>query len=187
MPQRTKMEQSRLTERQLLERLKQGDPRAVHEWFDRYSPDIRRHISYKVGNSADVEELVQETFIQCLKNLALFQGNAAMSTWMKSVVNHEVADYYRKKYAKRALKTLPLSHLLARSELHNAHDVSERVKLALHAIRADYCELLLLKYVDGKTVKHIAHELNKTVKSVEADLFRARQDFKIAYVGTKTN
>jgi RNA polymerase sigma-70 factor, ECF subfamily len=171
----------KLDEHTLVEQIKRGDNAAVRGWFADYYREMYRFIAQKITVEHDIEELTQETFIQCLKNIQLFNGDASLLTWMKSVARHEVADYYRKKYAKRALQTLPLHQLVLGESVHDAHEVSERVKQALIAMRVDYQELLLLKYVDGKTVKTIAAELNKTVKAVEADLFRARQDFKELY------
>ncbi len=170
----------KLDEHTLVEQIKRGDNAAVRGWFADYYREIRRFIAQKLSTDPDIEELTQETFIQCLKNIQLFNGDASLLTWMKSVARHEIADYYRKKYAKRAIQTLALSHLIAET-VSDAHDVSEKVKNTLNTMRIDYQELLLLKYVDGKTVKAIAAELDKTVKAVEADLFRARQDFKELY------
>lgn len=100
---------------------------------------------------------------------------------MKSIARHEVADYYRKRYAKKALRTLPLSELVLGVEISNSSETSEKVVAVLKKMKRDYQELLLLKYVDRKKVKDIARELGRTVKAVESDLFRARRDFRVLY------
>lgn len=173
------------TDADLLERLKRGDRGAVREWFAAFHDDLLAYVSYKISRVKDAEELVQETFIQCLKHLPLFDGRSSISTWMKSIARHEIADYYRKKYAKKAIQTLPLHELILgradKAAVKDSHQVSEDVRESLGRIRADYSELLMLKYVDGLSVKHIAAKLGRTVKSIEADLFRARQDFREIY------
>jgi RNA polymerase sigma-70 factor, ECF subfamily len=161
--------------------LRSGDPVAVERWYKQYRPKLARLIQAKVGNFRDVEELVNDTFMSCLRHLPLFRGESSIWTWMQRVAGHEVADYYRKYYAKKTIHALSLEELLLSAPHHDAHHTSELVAQALAKLRPDYRELLLLKYVDKKQVKSIAAELGRSIKSVEADLFRARQAFRVAY------
>lgn len=170
-----------MKDQQLLTRLKNGDSRAVRQWFQDYHDDLLRFVLTKISDKADGEEIVQETFINCLKHLPFFRGRSSLATWMKSIARHEVADYYRKRYAKKALRTLPLSELVLGVEISNSSETSEKVVAVLKKMKRDYQELLLLKYVDRKKVKDIARELGRTVKAVESDLFRARRDFRVLY------
>ena len=101
---------------------------------------------------------------------------------MQSIAQHEVADFYRKKYAKRAIKTLPLSELLLDQRIENTAEISQRVTAVLQKMTAHSRELLLKKYVDSQKVAEIALELGKTIKSVESELFRARKEFKSLYI-----
>src|SRR3989344_1118054 len=101
----------------LLARLKSGDSPAVNEWFRAYHDRLLAFVSQKIDNAHDAEELVQETFVNCLKHLPLFRGESSIWTWMCGIAQHEVADFYRKKYAKKALKLLPLGEWLGKEWL----------------------------------------------------------------------
>ncbi len=171
-------------EKQLLERLRRGQPQAVQLWFKRYHQRLVRFFLQKVASQSDAEELAQETFINCLRHLALFRGESGIWTWMVSIARHEVNDYFRKKYAKKAINALPLSELLEQKTVvvHDAHQTAELVAAAIQQLRAEWRELLQLKYIDRKSVKEIAAELGRSIKAVEADLFRAREAFKVAYL-----
>lgn len=171
-----------MEEKELIKRLKQGDNQAVKTWFDLYYLRLLKIVETKVSNNKDAEEIVQQTFLNCLKHLPLFLCKSSIWTWMNSIARHEVADYFRKKYAKKALKTIPLSELLPLNQIADSDEVSQKVKEVLSKMRADYRELLLLKYADGKKVAVIAKELGKSVKSIESDLFRARKEFKELWV-----
>lgn len=172
-------------ERQLIELLKMGDSAAVTLWYDRYQRRIQRFISTKVDLRQDAEELTHQTFLNCLKNLPLFLGNSSLLTWMLSIARHEVADYFRKKYAKKALRTLPLSEFLLTPPTYDAHDTSAKVAAVLQKMNAYSRELLYKKYVDCKKVAVIALEVGKSVKAVESELFRARTEFKMLYIKEK--
>lgn len=166
----------------LLEGLKDGLPQAVEYWFKHFQPKVLAFVSTKVSIEKDAEEITQEIFLNCLKHLPLFRGESSILTWMYSIARHEVADYYRKKYAKKAISLLPLNEILQIEDVKDAHTVSENVRQVFYQMTQEHRELLLLKYIDQKKVKDIADELGKSVKSVESDLFRARIEFKRLYL-----
>lgn len=166
---------------QLLAALKNGEPQAVEQWFKEYHRVILRFVKTKITSDHDAEEITQEVFINCLKHLPLFRGNASIKTWMLGIARHEVADFYRKRYAKKAILALPLSELLSETSIGDAHDVSEKVRQVIQAMSDHNRELLLLKYIDGKKVGEIAQEMGKSIKAIESELFRARQEFKALY------
>ncbi len=167
-----------MEEKQLLAQLKTGDERAVKVWFDLYYTRLLNVVGVKISNKKDAEEIVQQTFLNCLKHLPLFLGKSSIWTWMNSIARHEIADYFRKKYAKKALQTIPLSDLLPLNHISDSDDVSQKVTQVLAKMKSYYKELLLLKYADGKKVIAIAQEFKKSEKSIESDLFRARKEFK---------
>lgn len=172
------------SDQDLISKLKQGDTKAVNQWFGEYNDRLIKVVLNKVSNYQDAEEIVQQTFLNCLKHLPLFRGRSSIWTWMNSIARHEIADYFRKKYAKRALKTTRLSEFLLLDNIDDSSEVSEKVKRVLKKMRLNHRELLLLKYVDKKKVAVIAREFGKSIKSVESELFRARKEFKALWLVT---
>lgn len=168
-------------ERLLLSNLRSGAKGAVRQWFHVYSPYLIRVATKKISAPEDVEEIVQETFINCLRQLSLFQEKSRLGTWMVGILHHEIADYYRKKYAKKALKITPLASLIIAQPVKNASETSQRVKEVLSQMTRQRRELLLQKYVDKQKVKEIARRGRTTVKTIESELFRARQEFRLLY------
>jgi len=165
-------------EKVLIEALKTGNELAVEYWFKKYRLKLKKIALGKISNSQQASEIVQETFINCLQTLNLFKGNSSLLTWMQSVLRHEIADYYRKRYAKKFIQTIPLSDFLLEQNYRDAVSSAELVSLVLKRMVQKNRELLLKKYVDCKRVKEIASEMGNTVKAVESDLFRAREEFK---------
>lgn len=166
----------------LLSKLKQGNVKAVNYWFNTYHSRLLTVVIGKISHKQDSEEIVQQTFLNCLKHLPLFRGKSSIWTWMNSIARHEIADYFRKKYAKKALKTTHLSDLLMIDDIDDSQEVSQKVRVILKKMRGKYGELLMLKYVDNKKVAVIAKDLDRSIKSVESDLFRARKEFRSLWV-----
>jgi RNA polymerase sigma-70 factor, ECF subfamily len=169
---------------ELLSRLKKGEPKAVSEWYAEYSPRLMSYIGKKISSHKDCEELTQEVFLGCLKHLPLFRGKSSIFTWMCSIARHEVADYYRKRYAKKALKYVPLGEMILQEDIADAHESAQKVKEVLSQMKGESKELLMQKYVDCKKVSEIGKELGRTTKAIESDLFRARKEFKKLYALT---
>ena len=166
----------------LVEALKKADGLAVEYWFKKYRPKLKKIAFCKSPNKEVAEEIVQETFINCLKSLNLYKEKASLETWMQTVMRHEIADFYRKRYAKKFIKTLPLTDFLLDKNFKNAEETADAVKKVLKKMAAKNKDLLLEKYVDKKRVKEIAKESGRSEKAIESDLFRARAEFKTLWL-----
>ncbi len=176
------MQDQSTTESQLLDDLLQGKSKAVQRWYACYAPNLLRYAEQKLSSSEVAQELVQETFMNALKNLRLFRRQASLQTWMIGILNHEIADHYRKLYAKRAIKVIPLADWLLHEPVAQATETPLKVKLTLEKMVQEQKELLLQKYIDGKRVKQLARDFGKSVKAIESDLFRARVEFRRIYM-----
>ena len=181
------MKHSPSQEAALVSDLKLGLEEAVEVWYRQYFQLVLTFISRKIDNKKDAEEITRETFLNCLRQLPLFQQKSTLKTWMFRIASHEVADYYRRRYAKKFIHSLPLSNLLFIENPRDMHETSQAVVDTLKKLRTDYKQLLLLKYVEHVPVKEIARQLGRSIKSVESDLFRARQEFRLEYAARTTS
>ncbi len=172
---------SKQAESDLIKKLKLGDSQAVKIWFKRYYPSLLATARKRAKTNKDAEDLAQETMINCLKQIHLFRQDASLKTWMMTILRHEIADYYRKIYAKRAIKTIPLSDLILKQEIQDSKEVERKVRGALSKMLNRRKKLLLMKYVDGLSVREIAQRADRSLKAVESDLYRARESFKELY------
>jgi RNA polymerase sigma-70 factor (ECF subfamily) len=168
-------------ERVLVEAIKNGHELAIEYWFKHYYKKLLTLALQKLPNSAVAEEIVQETFVNCLRAINLFKGNSSLLTYMQSILRHEINDFYRKRYAKKFIKTIPLSEVFLEHEFKDAHETAVMVKLVLKKMARRSRELLMQKYVDKKRVKDLARELGRTEKAIESELFRARKEFRLLW------
>lgn len=168
-------------DQQLVIDLKYGRPEAVKAWYKQYSEPLRQYLEKKVQNASDADELTQDVFMACLKHLPLFRGESSIWTWMIRIAHHETADYYRRKYAKKVIQTLPVNELSELPELEDSYEISQRVKNVLRKMSVSSRELLQRKYIDKQQVKYISQDLGKSAKAVESLLFRARLEFRELY------
>lgn len=158
-----------------------GNEREILRWYRVYEASITKYVRAKVSRNEDAQELAQNIFLTCLESLPLFQQKSSLWTWMCSIARHEVADYYRKKYAKRVLQCIPFMDALLPEQVADMHDVSCVVLSVLKKLPHADRELLQLKYIDDLSVKYISAKLCLSIKSIESKLFRARKAFEELY------
>ena len=170
----------------LVEALRNGHELAVEYWFSHYYHQLKKNALNKLPSEEVAEEVVQETFIACLQSLNLFNQQANLLTWMQSILRHEIADFYRKCYAKKFIQTLPLSEFFLDTKYSGVEETAEKVKIVLKQMLGSNKELLLKKYIDKKPVKEIATEKGKTAKAIESELFRARNEFRDLWLALET-
>jgi RNA polymerase sigma-70 factor (ECF subfamily) len=137
----------------------------------------------KVQVKQDAEEVLQDTYLAFLDTLPLFRGESSLETYLWSIARHELADYWRKKYAKKAIRAIPFMDQIYVEQLFSRAETNAHIARIYSILPAKETAILKMKYEEGLNVKQIAAELRVSVKAVESRLFRARRAFQLAYVG----
>jgi RNA polymerase sigma-70 factor, ECF subfamily len=166
---------------ELVERLKRGEKKAIHEWYRDFAPRLKKFFSSKVRHSQDIDELTHDVFLSCLSSLPLYRGEANFYGWMLSIARHELADYYRKLYAKRVISALPMGDQLLEAASHQTSESTQSVQSVLGKLPEAVAELLALKYIDKLSVEGIAEKLALSPHVVQGRLYRARNAFRQAF------
>ena len=81
----------------LLDGIRAGDPDIWSQFVERFQG---RLTSFAVralnGRVSDAEDLVQETFIACIKSLNSFEGKVSLESWVFMILRRRLIDQYRK-------------------------------------------------------------------------------------------
>ncbi len=86
----------------LVARAQRGDRWAFTELFRRHRTDVSRLVYRMMGPSADMEDIVQEVFLQVHRSIGEFRGQAKFSTWLHRVTVNVVL------MARRAARSRPV-------------------------------------------------------------------------------
>jgi RNA polymerase sigma-70 factor (ECF subfamily) len=70
-----------------------GNPR---EWVRLYADDLFKFACSKVADSAQAQDLVQDTFLSGLQAMAQFRGDSSEKTWLMAILKNKIIDHYRK-------------------------------------------------------------------------------------------
>ncbi|MGI5828112.1 MAG: RNA polymerase sigma factor [Patescibacteria group bacterium] len=171
-----------------IQKLLQGDRRALLFFYKKISPFLQSYYKTRVSDPQDRDELVQDTLLSILDSLPQFKHGSAFSTWCFSIVRHELIDYYRRKKIKHLLfshfpflKNVVDKALGPQLKLEEK-ELKHKIFTTFSEISEGYAEVLRLRYIEGLSVSAIAQKLDITYKAAESRLSRARLAFQQEFV-----
>jgi len=156
----------------------------VEKLYKKYYYSIKKFISKKIDDEGLVEELTNDVLMAAYNSYPSFNKKSSEFSWICSIANHKVIDYYRKKKIKTILfSSNPIFEEVADKALNPERDVLKNelileIKRTFEEMSEGYRKILRLKYVDGLKIKEIAKIMEVSVKAVESRLIRAKQKFR---------
>ena len=74
-----------MTDADLVNRARRGDPAAFGELVDRHRTAVYRAALAALGSHADADDVAQETFVSAYRRLSGFRGDASFKTWLLTI------------------------------------------------------------------------------------------------------
>jgi RNA polymerase sigma-70 factor (ECF subfamily) len=166
----------------LIERVQQGELAAFEQIYRRKREHVYRILYQLVGNSPDLDDLIQESFIQLLKALKGFRGDAKFSTFLYRVCANVAFMHLRSKGRRREdlveeapepAAARPVETPERRAEVNQAARILESALAQLPPERR-----IVFVYHDflGMGPEEIAEALGIPPNTARSRLMRARQD-----------
>jgi len=157
-----------------------GERSAQAEFYRKYREEVSR-IAYKVlGPDADLEDVVQDVFVEVFRSIDRFQGNAKITTWLYRVCVNVALQKVRK------LKRRPEGHTVEKDELPTFEtplralerkDSSRIVYRLLEDIAPKKRVVFILHEIVGMNSQEISKVVGANVLTVRTRLHYARKEF----------
>ena len=149
--------------------------------YDHALPQVYGYLVRRVGSATVAEDLTSATFLAAVD--AIERGTLAEPTtaWLVGVARHKLVDHWRQ--LARDDRRLAAVADLTETE-HDPWTVSLEAAHAhtvLGELGPHHRSVLTLRYLDGLSVREVAHILGRTLHATEALLVRARSAFRTAY------
>jgi RNA polymerase sigma-70 factor (ECF subfamily) len=165
----------------LVERCQRGDPEAFRELFRAHRQEVARLALRMLGRSSDLEDIVQEVFLQVHRSLREFRHGARFSTWLYRVTVNVVLMH------RRAAKSRPVFGEASESAPAVDHSpfadeqVDRRRRVdAFHRLLDRLSEkkrlVFVLHELEGLPPGEIAEIVGSPVLTVRTRLFYARRE-----------
>ena len=160
------------SEAELLQRLQGGDEEAWTYLTHEYGKRIYNYLRHRLPGPEDVEDALSETLVAAVKALPRFDGNVTLTTFLFSLANRKIADFWRRQKA-----TSELPETLMDVGVNSAGMEFQEI---LQTLKPSYVQVLLMRYHVGLGVDEIADTLGQSYKATESLLSRARMELRKA-------
>jgi RNA polymerase sigma-70 factor (ECF subfamily) len=168
------------TDTYYIERIQAGETECFAALLKRYSRPVFSLIVKITGNREDAEELTQDVFLKVFRSLPSFRGDSCFSTWLYRIAyNTAVSATRKKKREWLAIDEMTAGDLPEEPdgewERENREEQLARLEQAMEQLLPDERALILLFYMQEKTVEEIAGITGLTLSNVKTKLHRIRK------------
>ena len=150
----------------LLESTAMGSKAALGELFRRYHKDVYRFLARLTpSDSADLDDMVQTTFVLAARSAARFEGRSAPKTWLfgiaANVARMRCRSEQRRNRMFSILKRFPLNTCTLTPQTHTENrEALRRVRAALDQLSPKLREVFVLCALEGISCAEAARTLD---------------------------
>ncbi len=175
-----------LVDSEVVERARNGDDTAFNELVRVYRKRILGTISRLIGRPEDVEDVGQEVFLRLYYSMQQLRTPDMFEPWLYRLTVNSAYDYLRKRKRKKESRISDLSEAQvtrADAEASGLHTheterksyIREFVQRLLGNVSEEDRLLLMLKEVEGLSIKELEQIYGVNENALKVRLFRARQ------------
>jgi len=175
-----------LIEFELIEKAKNGDDGAFNQVVQAYRKRILGTIARLIGKPEDVEDVGQEVFLRLYFSLDQLRAAEVFEPWLYRLTVNAAYDYLRRQKRRHEHRMSDLSEqqvIMAdasaggkqKAEEDRRIKVREMVESLLGKVSDEDRILLMMKEVEGLSLKELEKIYNVNENALKVRLFRARQ------------
>jgi RNA polymerase sigma-70 factor (ECF subfamily) len=165
----------------LVERLRRGDQWAKEALYRRYVKVVWRTALHMLGNRADAQDVVQDTFVEAFRDVASLRTHAALRPWLLRISVHQAHRRFRRRKLlrrlglDRSIDDSPLDSLLHEEASPELRSELRAVERALRKATAADRFAWILRYVDGHSLEEVADVSECSLATAKRRLARSQE------------
>ena len=167
----------------LVDRCAQGEQAAARELFRTHQARVHATLFRVLGANRDMEDLLQETFIQVFRSLRGFRGEARLSTWIDRIAARVAYRYLSQRRGAAGMTQFEEEGAHAHASVSRIEPADQM--LAREGVRRFYAALdelgpasrvaFTLHEVDGRSLTEVAEIVGTSVTTAKLRVWRARR------------
>lgn len=164
----------------LIERWKGGDQRAATMIVERHANALARFAASS-GVREQVDELVQDTFVRAFNSIDSFRADAALRTWLFTILKRLILDRRRAERRRGDAVELEEGHAVQAYDALDslvADETAVRVRAAVDGLSPLQREVFLLRVNDGMAYSEIATIVGSTEGACRVHYHNAMRSIK---------
>jgi RNA polymerase sigma-70 factor (ECF subfamily) len=164
----------------LARRAAEGDRSAQRELFHAQKSSVHHTLYRILGSNRELEDLVQDAFLEIFRALPSFRGDSTLSRWCQTIATRTAyLSIARRKPQPVDLEVVedvvahgdPDAHRVA-----HAREAARRLYQALERIDAKHRVAFALAVIDGLSLAEVAQLTESSTVAVKTRVWRARRE-----------
>ena len=136
-----------------------------------YADDIRKFIFSKVKNSANTEDVLQETFLKIHTKLHTLNDHSKIKSWAFTIAKNSIIDFFKINKPNIDNNTLPFTEEVKDHD-HNEQDCLRGI---IKNLPEKYRKPLFLADIKGMKQQEVAKQLKQSLSTTKSQIQRARK------------
>jgi RNA polymerase sigma-70 factor (ECF subfamily) len=174
------------TEAEILDALRSPDhrerSRGEFEIFRQYQPQIRALLTRALGAGADLDDAVQESFIDIFRGLPRFEGRSGLGTWIFRIALRRGWKCAARRETRRQREIggeALVEHATGTSgDDLQTREMAQRLEAALAELSFEHRSIIALSGLEGLCPNEVAATLGIPVGTVHSRLSRSKEKLK---------
>ena len=169
----------KLNEEQLVQGLRDKDPKVFEYLYDNYTSAIFGVVIGIVRDNEVAEDLLQEIFVKIWNKIDYYDpSKGRIYTWMVNMARNSSIDKLRSKGFNNKTKTNSIDDTVSGTGLQNQHSTEMFVdhigmEGALNTLKPPYRTLIEMVYFQGYTQADVAEELDIPLGTVKNEVAKS--------------
>jgi RNA polymerase sigma-70 factor (ECF subfamily) len=166
-------------DRDLARRAASGDRGAQRELFQAQRGSVHHALFRILGSNRDLEDLIQDAFLEIFRALPSFRGESTLSRWCQTIatrIAYLAISRRRPQPVDLALVEEIIADDVDTQRQAMMREATRRLYAALDRIEVKQRVAFALAVIDGRSLAEVAELTESTVIAVKTRVWRARKD-----------
>jgi RNA polymerase sigma-70 factor, ECF subfamily len=164
----------------LVDRCLTGEPAATRELFRRHRTRVHASLYRVLGGNHDMDDLLQEAFLQVFASLRNWRAEASLATWIDRVAVRVAFRYLSQRKRRVLTDALPDDDLAPGEDIPGtrrqlARDGVKRLYAALDELSPAARLAFTLHEIDGRSIAETARLVGSSVTATKLRVWRTRK------------
>ncbi len=167
----------------LLQACLEGKPRAQLEIYNRYYKAMYNTALRIVKDSAEAEDVMQESFLNAFTKLHTFKGDVTFGAWLKRIVINNSIYHYRKQQKKQEVGLDDILYKVEDTdEIVSDHGETglkaQKVLEAMKRLKDNYRISLTLHLIEGYDYEEVSKIMDISYANCRTTISRAKESLR---------
>jgi RNA polymerase sigma-70 factor (ECF subfamily) len=157
------------TDQEYVESSRNGCPDHFRWLVQRYQKPLFAFLSGRIGNSSEIEEAAQESFVRAFLSLKKLRKPDSFYSWLLGIAGRVAKEQFRSAAHRQKDREVVAEMMTDAEDIPQEYPLEE----VIAALPENYRQVILLRYYEGLSCQEVATRLGMPLGTITKTLSRA--------------